>query len=312
MTEPHFQIGGAPILVIAGPTATGKTATAIALAKKLNGELVGADSVQVYRHFNVVSAKPTQEELDGVAHHLIDAADANEVLDASVYAQLADTAIRDIHARGKMPIVVGGTGLWLRALLRGLVELPQVDVELRARLTAEGETDGAPKLHARLLSVDPKAANAVHPNDLMRIVRALEVFEQTGEPLGELREKHALGGLRYRAHSFFLDCSWEELDPRIIARTHAMLAAGAVDEVRGLLDRYGKSARPLGAVGYRELVQHILENVPLSETREQIIRSTRIYARRQRTWFRSEPDYTGPVTREELAVKTERLLASTK
>ena len=278
-----------PILVIAGSTATGKTAAAIEIARQLGGELVGADSVQVYRGFDIGSAKPSAAELRGVAHHLIDVFDPNQEVDAMAYAALGDAAIRDIVGRGRFPIVVGGTGLWIRALIRGLVDVPAVDRVIRKRLEEAAMKDGAPALHARLGEVDPISAKAIHPNDSLRIVRALEVYEQTGMPLGALRAEHALGPARYRALHIVLELEQESHGAVIEDRARRMLEAGWVDEVRSLRERWGDEIRPLGSVGYREVLEHIREDVPFEETVRRIRKSTRIYARRQRTWFRSEP-----------------------
>lgn len=278
-----------PILVIAGSTATGKTAAAIEIARQLGGELVGADSVQVYRGFDIGSAKPSAAELRGVAHHLIDVFDPNQEVDAMAYAALGDAAIRDIVGRGRFPIVVGGTGLWIRALIRGLVDVPAVDRVIRKRLEEAAMKDGAPALHARLGEVDPISAKAIHPNDSLRIVRALEVYEQTGMPLGALRAEHALGQARYRALLIVLELEHESHGAVIEDRARRMLEAGWVDEVRSLRERWGDEIRPLGSVGYREVLEHIREDVPFEETVRRIRKSTRIYARRQRTWFRSEP-----------------------
>ncbi len=288
------------LLVIAGPTASGKTEAALALARALDGELIGADSVQVYRGFDIGSAKPTADELAGVPHHLIDICDPDEAIDARRFADLADRAILDVAARGKAPIVVGGTGLWLRALLRGLVDVPEVDAALRARLDAEATRVGAPAMHARLASVDPRAAEAIHPNDQLRIVRALEVFEQTGEALGELRQRHALGAPRYVSHFVVLDPGVAPGTERIEARLAAMLEAGWVDEVRALLTRWRRDARAFGSVGYRQLVAHLEDGVPLDETTRLIRKATRIYARRQRTWFKGEKGVTLRTTRDAL------------
>jgi tRNA dimethylallyltransferase len=277
------------LLVLTGPTASGKTAAAVQLAEHFGGELVGADSVQVYRGFDIGSSKPRASELHGIAHHLLDVREASQPLDAAEFARLADAAIADARARGKLPIVVGGSGLWLRALLRGLVAAPAVDAELRARLEAEALRDGTARLHARLSQIDAQAAAQIHPNDRVRIVRALEVFEQTGQPLGALRGAHALGAPRYRALRVVLELPADELGRRIEQRTRAMIAEGFVAEVRSLLERYGREARPLGAVGYREMVAHVCDGVALDETVRAINRATRIYARRQRTWLRSEP-----------------------
>lgn len=296
-----------PILAIVGPTASGKTATALRIAREFDGELVGADSVQVYRGFDIGSAKPTAKELGSTRHHMIDVCDADTPIDAAEYAGLADSAIDDVLARGKTPIVVGGTGLWLRALLRGLVELPKVDPELRAILAAEADRVGTPAMHARLKEVDSLAAQNIHENDRIRILRALEVHQQTGQALGELQREHSLGGPRYNAHIYVL---WDEpvvLTERIVARTDAMLAAGFRGEVEGLLTRFGPEVRALGSVGYREMVAHLRDSIPLDETRSRIIRSTRIYARRQRTWWNNEPGVQARSTADE--VQSERGLA---
>ena len=277
------------LLVVTGPTASGKTALAVRLAELFGGELVGADSVQVYRGFDIGSSKPTREELRGVPHHLLDVRDASQPLDAAEFARLADGAIADVRQRGHLPIVVGGSGLWLRALLRGLVKAPDVDPALRARLDAEAHSQGSPLLHARLAAVDPAAAAQIHPNDRVRIVRALEVYEQTGQALGELRRTHALGAPRYRALRLVLDLPPDLLSERIQARCREMLERGFVDEVRALVERHGRDARALGAVGYRELVAHVCDGLSLEESVREMERSTRIYARRQRTWLKNEP-----------------------
>lgn len=282
-----MTLGGA-LLVLTGPTASGKTATSVALAQHFGGELVGADSVQVYRGFDIGASKPEASELHGIRHHLIDVRDADQLLDAAEFAALADAAIADVRARGKLPIVVGGSGLWLRALLRGLVKAPPVDPELRARLNAEAELSGSALLHARLAEVDAAAAD-IHPNDRVRIVRALEVYEQLGRPLGELRRVHALGSPRYRALRVVLDLAPELLTERIEARTSQMIERGFAAEVRDLVARYGRDVRPLSAVGYREMVRHVCDGESLEDTVRTINQSTRIYARRQRTWLKNEP-----------------------
>lgn len=278
-----------PLLVIAGPTATGKTGAAIEAARHFDGELIGADSVQVYRGFDIGSAKPTAEELGDIAHHLVDVVDPDEDIDAADYAARADRAITEVRERGRLPIVVGGTGLWIRALLRGLVDLPPVDAEIRQKLEAAVDSEGVAALHARLATVDPVTAGAVHPNDALRIVRALEVYEQTGTPLGTLRAAHALGDPRYRTVFAVLDMDREAHTAAIEARTRQMIDEGWIDEVRFLRDRWGDEIRPLGSVGYREVLTHVRDAIPLEETLRQIRKSTRVYARRQRTWFRGEP-----------------------
>ncbi|MDD9945883.1 MAG: tRNA (adenosine(37)-N6)-dimethylallyltransferase MiaA [Myxococcales bacterium] len=278
-----------PVMVIAGPTGVGKSAVAMELCRRFDGEIVGADSVQVYRGFDLGSAKPSPLERGQVRHHLIDVVDAHEEIDAARYAHLADVAIADIHKRGRLPIVVGGAGLWLRALLRGLLELPPVDAGLRAQLEAEWRRLGAEALHRRLLAVDPATATHIHPNDKLRVVRALEVFAQTGQALGVLRAEHALGSPRYRSLMWVLDLPAAHHAPCIEARTQTMWDAGWPEEVTELLARYSPSVRPLGAVGYRELAQHIVQGGDPATTRARIVKATLAYAKRQRTWFRSDP-----------------------
>ncbi len=301
-----------PIVVIAGSTAAGKTGAALALAERLGGEIVGADSVQVYRGFDIGSAKPRAEELGAVRHHMVDILDPDEPIDAGAYARRADAVIAEVHGRGRLPIVVGGTGLWLRALARGLAPLPAPDPTLRAALEAEAHALGAPAMHARLARVDPQVAAGVHPNDRVRIVRALEVHAQTGVPLGELQARHALGAPRYPGPFVVLDLPKGVLAERIAARTRAMIEAGFADEVRSLRARWGDSVRAFGSVGYRQMLEHVRDGVPLDETVQRIDRATRLYARRQRTWFRAEPGITWRTTAADLlaAGSLERLLAT--
>ena len=287
MSEPALP--AQPLLVITGPTASGKTALAIELARLFGGELIGADSVQVYRGFDIGSGKPTRDELGDVRHHLLDVRDAHEPIDAADFAELADAAIAEACGRAALPLVVGGSGLWLRALLRGLVKLPPVDPARRERLECEARELGTPALHTRLAQVDPRAAADIHPHDRIRVVRALEVHAQTGMPIGELRAAHALGAPRYPSLRIVIDPGNELLTERIARRVDDMIARGFADEVRALVARHGREARALGSVGYREMVQHVCDGVSLEETRERIVQATRIYARRQRTWLKNEP-----------------------
>ncbi|MET0385445.1 MAG: tRNA (adenosine(37)-N6)-dimethylallyltransferase MiaA [Polyangiales bacterium] len=296
------------IVVIAGPTAVGKTQHALALARRFDGELIGADSVQVYRGFDIGASKPTAAELDGVPHHLIDIREPAETLDAAGYAALADRAIADVAGRGKLPIVVGGTGLWLRALLRGLVAVPPVDAALRAQLEAEWDAAGSGAMHTRLQAVDPLSAERIHPHDKLRVVRALEVYAQTGQPLGAARQAHALGLPRYRGAVYVLDMPASEHRLRVEVRVRAMLEAGLVAETAALLATHGPDVRALGSVGYRQVVQHLREQLPLPETEAAIVRATLIYARRQRTWWGTDPSLHERITPDALH-EPERLAA---
>ncbi len=282
--------GSRPLVVIYGATATGKTRAALTLADRVGGEVVGADSVQVYRGFDVGSAKPTAEELGDVPHHMLDILDADEDIDAQRYADIADGVIADVWSRGGVPIVAGGTGLWLRALLRGLAPLPAVVPQIRERWESVVRGWTPHERLAELERVDPLSAGRLHGNDCVRIVRAFEVHEQTGRALGEIQREHALGEPRYNTWLLNLSTPRAEHDQRLEARTDSMIRAGFVDEVRGLLGKWGAGVRPLGSVGYREVVEHIRDGVDFDTTLKKIRRSTRLYARRQRTWANSIPD----------------------
>ncbi len=276
-------------IVIVGPTGVGKTQVALELARRLDGELIGADSVQVYRGFDIGSAKPSRAELGHVVHHLIDIADAEEPLDAARYAALASTATEEVSARGHVPIVVGGTGLWLRALLRGLLAAPPVDKDLRATLERRWDERGPVEMHAQLSRVDPQSATRIHMNDKLRVVRALEVYEQTGRALGALRAEHALGEPRYADLTVLLDVPDVHYAELIRERTRRMFEQGLLEEVAGLVRKHGAEVRPLQSVGYRQVVDELATGVPREVTVEQIVRATNVYARRQRTWWKSDP-----------------------
>ena len=284
------------LLVLCGPTGIGKTAVAVQLCEQLGGEIVGADSVQVYRGFDIGSAKPGPDELHGIAHHLLDVAEPDQPMDAAHYARLADAAIDDIAGRGKRPVVVGGTGLWLRALLRGLLELPAVDPQLRERLEQEWERHGAQSMHAHLHEVDPLAAAKVHPNDKRRVVRALEVHAQTGMALGQLRRDHALGAPRFAALTLWLDVEPAHHRNLLQQRTQRMIDAGFAQEVAALVERFGPDLRALRAVGYRQMLEHVQGRASLDEAREAMVSATQLYARRQRTWLNRDPSVDARLT----------------
>jgi tRNA dimethylallyltransferase len=276
------------ILVLAGATAVGKTTAAIALCRRLGGEIIGADSVQVYRGFDIGSGKPTAAELAGIRHHMIDVVEPTEAIDAARFAELADDAITACAARGAVPIVVGGTGLWLRALLRGLVVLPRADRQLRASLEREFALDG-PALHARLAAIDAETAGRVHPRDMVRIVRALEVHAQTGQPMSLWQRGHGLGQPRYRALTLLLETPQARWRMDIAARTRAMFAAGFVEEVQRLVAEHGPEIKPLRSVGYRQILEGLALEQSQDEIEARVERATRLYGKRQRTWFRTDP-----------------------
>ncbi len=274
------------LLVVVGPTASGKSALALELAARFDGEIIGADSVQVYRRFDKGSGKPSASERALAPHHLVDAADARSPLDAAGFVRLADEAIVGARARGKAAIVCGGTFLWVRALLFGLAEgMPRAD-EVRARHRREAESEGRDALHARLREVDPLAAAKLHPNDLLRVSRALEVFELTGKPMSAAQAEHGFATERYPHRLLAVSRSRDELDRRISLRTRQFLADGLVDEVRGLVaDGYGDT-RAMASVGYRQARLHVDGALSADALPDEIDRATRVFVRRQRTWLR--------------------------
>lgn len=281
------------IVVVCGPTATGKTALSVALAREFGGEIVNADSTQVYRGLDLGTAKPTTQERGGVPHHLFDVRDPDEPLSAYEWAKLADAAIEQIHARGKLPIVVGGTGFYLRALLEGLFEAPAVDPDVKARIVEEGATpEGLATLYARLQQVDPITAREVKPRDRFRILRALEVFETSGTPISEFRRRHAetKSGPRYDALVLGLDLPRDLLYERIDARQAAQVKAGLLDEYRALLTKgFSADLRTLNGLCYRHMRWVHEGKMSLEEAVRLDQRDNRRYAKRQLTWFRAMP-----------------------
>lgn len=274
------------LLVVVGPTATGKTELAIRLAERLGGEVVGADSVQIYAGFDIGSGKPTAEELARAPHHLIGVADPLVPVEAQRFAALAEAAVAGIRARGKVPIVCGGTFLWVKALVWGLAPMPGADPALRAEHARLAETEGRAALHARLAAVDAASAARLAPNDLVRVSRALEVLALSGKPMSAWQAEHGFRTARHRARLVGVLRSPEELDARIARRTDAWLAGGWIEEVRGLVARGYGQARAMGSVGYREVLAHVEGRLPADALAEAVVRSTRVFVRRQRTWLR--------------------------
>ena len=275
------------LCVVAGPTASGKTSLAIALARRVGGEVVNADSQQVYRGLDVGTAKPTPEEREAAPHHLLDVASPGEGMDAVRFAALADAAIADIAARGRVPIVAGGTGLSLRALLHGVVAAPGRDPALRARLEEEAARMGRPALHARLAAVDPAAAARIRPNDLVRIVRALEIAAG-GKLPSALHAEHAFQPDRYDALLVALDPPRPELHARIDARVREMFAGGLLDEARALRARFAGGPLPRLPIGYPEAIACVEGTLSQEEAIRRVQVAHRRYARRQVVWLRAE------------------------
>ena len=280
------------LLVVVGPTASGKSELALRLARAWDGEIVGADSVQIYRGFDLGSGKPSPDERRLVPHHLIDCAEPLEPFDAARFAALADRAIAQIRQAGRLAIVCGGTFLWVKALLHGLAPAPPADPGLRARHQQLAREHGREQLHAQLGAVDPAAAARLDPQDLLRVSRALEIHELSGKTQTEWHAEHQFRERRYRYRMIGVSRPRAELDQRIARRTKAWLDQGWVEEVATLVGLGFRDARAMGSVGYRQ-VRDFVEGKLTREALEQaIVRATRVFVRRQRTWLRDAPDLT--------------------
>jgi len=277
------------LLIIVGPTAVGKTELAISLAEELNAEIISADSMQVYKGMDIGTAKPTATERARVPHHMIDVADPREEFSAGRYLKLAEEAIADIRGRGKEPLVVGGTGLYIKALTDGLFEGPSADFALREELM-EKERVRPGSLHEMLLKSDPDAASRMHPSDLRRIIRALEVYKTEGRPISRVHEEHKAQVSMRAVRMAGLRRNREELYKRIDERVDAMMSAGFLDEVKGLRDMgCARDMVSMQALGYKQALAYMDGETTLDEAVRLIKRDTRRYAKRQFTWFNAEP-----------------------
>ncbi len=279
------------LLVICGPTASGKSDLAMRLARRLDGEIINADSMQVYRGMDIGTAKPTPGQRAEIPHHLIDIADPGQPFSAADFVKAADAAIRDIGSRGKRIIVAGGTGLYIRALLKGLVDSPRGADEFRQMMRAEASSSGNPALLERLRQVDPELAERIHPNNLVRIIRALEVHHLTGVPLSRHQQEHGFSGQRYLSLQIAIRVERPLLYRRIDERVDRMLGQGLLREVQQLLDAgYSPETKAMRAIGYKEMAAHLAGAHDLDEAIRLIKRDSRHYAKRQLTWFSAEPD----------------------
>lgn len=282
--------------VVVGPTASGKTELALRLAEAIDGEVISADSVQVYRHFDIGSGKPSAEELLRAPHHLIDCCEPTEALDAARWAELAESALQEIKGRGKRPIVCGGSFLFVRALIYGLAPAPPADPALRERHRAVADAHGRRALYEELERVDPARALELNPNDFVRVSRALEIYELSRVPMSRWQAGHGFREVRYPARLIGVARERDEQDALIAARVAKMFSAGWLEEVAQLLERGYAETRPMGSVGYRQLaallsesrLDELIGSPRLQETQEAIYRATRVFARRQRTWLREE------------------------
>lgn len=275
------------MVAIVGPTGVGKTALAVALARDWPIEAVSVDSRQVYRRMDIGTGKPMAEERRLLRHHLLDLVEPDEPYDAARFARDAADAIAAIHARGRRPVLVGGTGLYLKALLHGLSPLPPADLELRRRLRAEAAAEGRAALHRRLAEVDPASAARLHPRDLIRVTRALEIALQTGEPASVAwARRRPAPSSPYRVVTIGLTMAREDLYARLDARVDRMLAAGLLGEVEGLLAAgFGPELSAMQGIGYRHLAPVLTRGASLPQAVAAMKRDTRRYAKRQWTWF---------------------------
>jgi len=276
-------------IVIAGPTGTGKSDLALRIAETMDGEIVNYDSVQIYRGFDIGSAKPSAEVRARLPHHLFDIIDADVDFNAADYARLAGEACREIAARGKRPILAGGTFFYLRALLHGLPEMPGRDADLRARIRRlAGRPRGNVWLHRWLSRIDPQSGGRIAPADRHRVERALEVWLLSGRPISEWERPTAGTAEEMAATKIGLTLERSRLVERLERRVDSMYAAGLVDETRGLLAKYPRTARPFGAIGYAEAVAVVMGEMSVDIAIAETKRRTRAYAKRQMTWLRSE------------------------
>lgn len=279
-----------PLLVIVGPTAIGKTALAIEVAKVVGGEIISGDSMQVYRQMDIGTAKPSMEERQGITHHLIDIMDPDEDYSVAQFQKMGEALIKDITGRGKVPILAGGTGLYVRSIIDhyDFTEF-QVDKEFRAGLQQEAERLGNEHLHGKLAEVDPVSAEKFHANDVKRIIRALEVYHYTGKPISSYHRVGETTAPKYNLLMIGLNMDRERLYQRINSRVDLMVEMGLVAEVQGLLNQgYGPELSSMRGLGYKEIVNYLKGEATLEEAIHDLKQNTRHFAKRQLTWFRPE------------------------
>ncbi|WP_321390789.1 tRNA (adenosine(37)-N6)-dimethylallyltransferase MiaA [uncultured Desulfuromusa sp.] len=278
------------IVVICGPTGAGKTSLALSLADRFPLEIISADSRQVYRRMDIGTAKATLQEQSVVPHHMIDLIDPDQDFSVAEFIDQSRPLLEDISARNKIPCVVGGTGLYIRALLSGLADLPAASAGLRKQLLEREEEEGRGTLYSQLEEVDPESACQIHANNIIRIVRALEVFYLSGKKMSELKDEHGFAEKPYRVLKLAPDFTRPQLYSRINSRAEQMLSSGLVDEVQALVESYSFDLKALQTLGYREVVRFLKAEISQERMLEDIQKFTRQYAKRQLTWFRKEED----------------------
>ena len=280
------------VVAVGGPTASGKTSLSVALAKAFDGEIINADSMQIYKNLDVGTAKPTTQEQQGIPHHLLGFLPPEMSFSVADFTAAADPLVREISAHGKLPLVVGGTGLYITSLLNGVAFAPEkLDPTIRARLQAQAEAEGSAALYAQLQAVDPDYAAQVHPNNLPRVIRALELFEATGRKMSEERVNARAAEPPYRALCLCLTCrDRAALYDRIGRRVDLMVENGVLDEARQVYDHRDSYRTAAQAIGYKEFFPYFEGTASLDDCTERLKQATRNYAKRQLTWFRRQND----------------------
>lgn len=275
------------VIVICGPTASGKTSLSIALAKQINGEIVSCDSMQIYKYMDIGSAKPTKDEMDGIEHYLIDYILPNERYNVARYKKDAEVAIEDIIKKGKTPIIVGGTGLYLNSLIYG-IEYPEIelDEEYRKKLETRVEYEGLETLYQEAVKIDSEAMQTISINDKKRILRVLEIYHATGKTKTQQEIESRKGGIKYDYKIFAIEWPREELYERINLRVDQMVNQGLVKEVENLIKKYPETPTAMQALGYKEIKEYLDGEITKEDSIEKIKQETRRYAKRQLTWFR--------------------------
>ncbi len=277
------------LIVLTGATAVGKTELSLDLAKKINGEIISADSMQIYKKMDIGTAKAAKNERNFVNHHLIDIAEPEEDYSVSRFQKDTDKAIKKIKEKGKIPLLVGGTHLYIKAVLEGFM-LPDIkpDFKLRQKLEKMAEKKGTEEVHAILAKKDPESAEKLHPNDIRRVIRAIEIFEQTGKTKSQFKKEQEERPPRYTAYKFALIRSRENLYQRINKRVDMMMDNGLLEEVKFLINNYNLSDTARQALGYKEIISYLEAKISLEEAVEQIKKRSRHFAKRQLTWLRKE------------------------
>jgi tRNA dimethylallyltransferase len=279
------------VVILVGPTGVGKSKLAMELAEEFGGEIVSADSMQVYRYMDIGTAKPTLEEQKRVSHHLIDLVTPDQPFHADLYRVLGRETIDQLYQDRKRVWVVGGTGLYIKSLTQGLFKSPKIDPTVRERLKQEAAEKGEDFLYERLKRVDPKTASFLHPRDLFRAIRALEVFDSTGVPISFYREQHCFGERPYLTLKIGLEMNRMVLYHQIDQRVGRMIERGLLQEVRGLMERgYGPELKPMQSLGYKQMVEFLSKKIGWTEAISQMERDTRRFAKRQWTWFKADPE----------------------